>query len=108
MSYEPSRIEQETIITFNESEQTAHISTINGALMRKLSELCKTRPSECSGKEPNEIGEAFYKVPKKWVKVNASLILSDGQKQQRRDNMSQFHKNKLKTSELSDEIEEDC
>lgn len=108
MPYNPTREEQETIIIFNESEQTAHICTFNGALIRKLSELCKTRPSECSGKEPNEIGEAVFDCPKKWIKVNASLILSEEQKQQRRDNMSQFHKNRLETPERSDEIEEDC
>jgi len=103
-----TNLERETIITFNESEQTAHICTFNGALIRKLSALCISRPSECSGREPNDIGEAFYDVPKRWIKVNASLILSDEQLQQRRDNMSQLHKNKLETPEQSEDIEEDC
>ena len=41
-----SRLEQETIINFNEAEAIASICTHNGALKRKLAALAKTRPAE--------------------------------------------------------------
>lgn len=91
MSYILSNSEQETIISFNESESTANISTFNGSLIRKLSELCKTRPTEITGKEPNEIGEAEFTVPKKWVKVNAGPTLSDEQRAQIRESAKRLH-----------------
>ena len=39
-----SRMEQETIINFNEAEPTATIYTHNPALRRKLELLCEQRP----------------------------------------------------------------
>ena len=41
-----SRIEQETVILFNEAEASASVYTYNGALNRKLTGLCHTRPTE--------------------------------------------------------------
>ena len=66
--------ERETIITFNEKEPTASVYTMNGALIRKLADdarRIKTYPD----------GAQEYEVPKKWVKVNASRILSDAQRE---------------------------
>lgn len=41
-----SRVEQETVILFNEAETIASVYTYNGALKRKLRGLCETRPHE--------------------------------------------------------------
>ena len=41
-----SKIEQETVILFNEAEAAASVYTYNGALKRKLTGLCATRPTE--------------------------------------------------------------
>lgn len=41
-----SRLEKETIITFNEQEKTAVIYTHNAALCRKLDKLADERPQE--------------------------------------------------------------
>ena len=41
-----SRLEQETVINFNEAEPTATIYTHNGALTRKLEALADQRPEE--------------------------------------------------------------
>ena len=43
-----SRIEQETVILFNEADASASVYTYNGALKRKLTGLCHTRPTEVS------------------------------------------------------------
>jgi hypothetical protein len=80
MSYNLTREEQETVIVFNEAENTAHITTFNGALIRKLTALCESRPNEATVNGPSSINEYIFNVPKKWIKVNASLILSDEQK----------------------------
>lgn len=62
--------ERETIITFNEKDETASVYTMNGALIRKLDGLAQTRPD----------GAQEYEVPKKWVKVNAGPVLTDEQR----------------------------
>lgn len=80
MSYNLTREEQETIIIFNEAENTAHITTFNSALIRKFLALCEARPNEATVKGPSSINEYIFYIPKKWVKVNATLILSDDQK----------------------------
>ena len=79
--------EKETIIIFNEAEQTADISTYNSTLIRKLDGLCSSRPDEVQLTESNNFGGKCYTVPKRWVKVNASRILDDDIKQKLSDSM---------------------
>jgi hypothetical protein len=81
MVYNLTKIEQETIILFNEVENTARISTFNGALVRKLLALCDAHPDEAAGKGPDQNGECTFTVLKKRIKVNAGNILTDKQKQ---------------------------
>lgn len=75
-----SRLEQETIINFNEAEPTATIYTHNGALTRKLEALADQRPEEAKRGRIFPDGGREYIVPKRWVKVNASRILTEEQK----------------------------
>jgi hypothetical protein len=77
--------EKETIILFNEADNTASVTTFNGALIRKLSALCETRPDEATGKGPDESGEFTFTIPKRWIRVNAGQILTDEQKLERSD-----------------------
>ena len=72
-----SRLEQETIILFNEQEQTAEVFTYNGRMRRELSALAETRPDEVK-REGNET----YIIPKRWVKIRASRILTDEQREE--------------------------
>lgn len=76
-----SRIEQETIISFNEDEKQANVYTCNPALKRKLAGLAESRPEDCKllREYPDGIG-AEYQIPKRWVKVNPSRILTDEQR----------------------------
>ena len=65
-------IEQETIISFNEGEKTAHVYTFNKPLQHKLVKLAEDYPSDCyldDAYTPDEAVE--YIVPKKWIKINA-------------------------------------
>lgn len=75
-----SRLEQETIINFNEAESTATVYTHNGALVRKLEGLADQRPDDVQRGRAFPDGGREYTIPKRWVKVNASRILSEEQK----------------------------
>ena len=75
-----SRLEQETIINFNEAESTATVYTHNGAMVRKLEGLADQRPDEVKRGRVFPDGGREYTIPKRWVKVNASRILSEEQK----------------------------
>lgn len=83
MSYNLTNIERETQINFNEAEQTADVYTYNGALKRRLSELCESRPDEAKHYKTDQYGGMSFTVPKKWIKVNPSRILSDEEKERR-------------------------
>lgn len=77
------REEQETIITFNEKDPTASVYTMNRALIRKLDGLTATRANEARRVKTYPDGAQEYEVPKKWVKVNAGLILTSEERERR-------------------------
>ena len=76
-----SRIEQETVILFNEAEASASVYTYNGALNRKLTGLCHTRPTEARLTKDDGHGGLTFEVPKRWVKVNAGPVYTEEQRQ---------------------------
>lgn len=63
-----SRAEQETTITFN------------GRMQRTLAKLAVERPDEVQHVKATPEGGETYIVPKGWVRVRASRILSEAQK----------------------------
>ena len=65
-----SKIEQETIINFNEAEATASVYTHNEALKRQLSELCRTHPGQVRQTDANRWDGLTFELPKKWLKVS--------------------------------------
>ena len=86
--YRPVLEERETIITFDESNAPAAIFTYNPAFIRKLDKLFEERPDDVSfirAESINGVELREYHVPKKWIKVNASRILTEEQKQQYRE-----------------------
>lgn len=76
-----SRLEQETIIGFNEAEATASVYTHNGALKRKLEKLAKERPADVQLSRRYPEGAVEYTIPKRWVRVNATRVLSEAQRE---------------------------
>ena len=62
------KVEQETIILFNEAETTASVYTHNATLQRVLLELCQTHPAQVRQTEDNRHGGLTFELPKKWVK----------------------------------------
>ncbi len=83
-----TKLEQETIILFNEAEETAEIFTYNGAMKRKLHSLCDKFPEQFAfdkeRSEDNGSGGEFFTAPKRYVKVASPRILSQEQKEKRR------------------------
>ena len=79
-----TRAEQETIISYNEEEQTASVYTYNAALRRKLDCLAQERPEECRLERSAHDGQAVeYIVPKRWIKVNPPRRVSFTEEQRR-------------------------
>lgn len=90
-----TRLEQETIINFNEAEPTATIYTHNGALTRKLEALADQRPAEVKRGRIFSDGGREYIVPKRWVKVNAGLILTQEERERRSERAKATRKAQL-------------
>ena len=86
--------ERETIICFNEADKTATVFTYNGRMLRDLDKLAAERPDDCQHVKDNGTGGHTYTVPKKWVKVRASRILTDDQKAAYAERMRKLHKSK--------------
>lgn len=81
-----SRYEQETIVSFNEEEGEAGVYTHNKALLRKLKQLSEDRPAECKLERTSHNGQAAdYIIPKAWVRITPTRILSEAEKEQRRE-----------------------
>ena len=74
--------ERETIINFNEGEDTASVYTHNKALRRRLELLAQERPEECQLYKVTHWDEAVeYYIPKRWLKINPTRILSEAQRE---------------------------
>lgn len=80
-----TRVEQETIILFNEADSTASVYTHNKALIRKLDKLAKDRPCDCHREKTSHDGKAVdFIIPKSWAKVSPPRRLTEAQKEQLR------------------------
>ncbi len=72
--------ERETVILYNEAEQTASVYTHSPALCRKLEALARERPEECRLERTGHEGQAAeYIIPKGWVKVKPPRVASEAQ-----------------------------
>lgn len=60
---------------------SASVYTYNGALKRKLTGLCHTRPTEARLTKDDERGGLTFEVPKRWIKVNAGPVYTEEQRQ---------------------------
>lgn len=96
-----SRYEKETVINFNEEEKTATVYTHNVALQHKLARIAESRPGECVPQGACHEGQAqTYVVPKKWIKVNPSRLLTEEQKEKARENAERTLKARMSTKSV--------
>lgn len=77
-----SRPEQETIINFNEAEAAASVYTHNGRIRRIPEQLGRDRPDEVSRDHNGD-----FIIPKGWIKINPTRILSEEQLEKKREAM---------------------
>lgn len=71
-----SKLERETIITYNEAEAEAEIYTYNRPLQRKLERLALERPEEVKILCADRTGSKTFHLPKKFVSVRAARQIS--------------------------------
>jgi hypothetical protein len=95
MAYKLTNYERETILLFNEAEDKADVTTYNAALIRKLGRLAEERPREIKLVGVNDDGGCRYEIPKGWIKVNATMNLTDEEKQRRSDAGKRAHAKNL-------------
>lgn len=81
-------IERETIITYNEKEKTADVYTMNKALSAKLKGMAQEYPTLVKFVKEYPDGALEYTVPKKSIRVNKPIILTDEQREKKRKLMS--------------------
>ena len=73
--------ERETILNFNEGEETMSVYTHNKALRRKLEQLTQDRPEECRLYRVTHWNEAVeYFIPKSWVHIYPPRQISEDQR----------------------------
>jgi len=77
-----SKLEQETIVNFNEAEATASVYTNNGRIRRRLEQLERDRPAEVSRDYKGD-----FVIPKGWIRINPTYTreLTEAQREQKRD-----------------------
>ena len=66
---ELSKLEQETIVLFNEAEATASVYTHNKKLREKLERMALKFPGKVALERPEQAGAVSYLVPKSCVSV---------------------------------------
>ncbi len=86
MSYTRNRTEQETIISFDESDGTAKVYTASRAMLRKLEKLEKAYPDSvvCTWVEPTEKITPMakkYQLPISYIKLRGPRQMSERQRQ---------------------------
>ena len=76
-----SKIEQETIISFNEGEETADVYTHNPRLKRRLMELHQQKPNDVDLRRA-DANSATYIIPKAWIRINPPRMSAPLSKEQ--------------------------
>ncbi len=86
-----TRVERESILTFNEQDPSASVYTHSAALIRKLDTLAADRPEECRRVRVCLDGQAAeYELPKGWIKVSPPRYVSEDQKEAARERMKRL------------------
>lgn len=94
-----SKLEKETIITYNEAEAEAEIYTYNRPLQRKLEKLAQERPEEVKILCADKTGSKTFRLPKKFVTVRASRQISP----ELREEMAQVAKERFSNHQGKEE-----
>lgn len=87
-----TKLEQETIILFNEAEPTAEVYTYNDRLINKLDKLCEAYPDVCKIIDTNQRNlnskPKTYNLSKKLICVKNPYKITMESKEKRQINMA--------------------
>ena len=90
-----TNVEKETIIIYNEADPSAEVFTYNSTLQRRLAALEQQRPKEVTRTARDDTDgqtSVTYTLPKTWVKINPTRILSEETREAMRANMQRLNK----------------
>lgn len=80
-----SNIERETIILFNEAEDTVSVYTFNPTLKRKLGDFSEKYPALCKKMAEDSLGSVTYSVAKDRLSISLRAPLSEEKKEALRE-----------------------
>ena len=72
-----SNIERETVILFNEAEDTVSVYTFNPTLKRKLGDFSEKYPALCKKTAEDSLGSVTYSVAKDRLSISLRAPLSE-------------------------------
>lgn len=73
------KVEQETIISFNELEPIAYVYTYRPSYIKRLEKMCKVYPDSCK-KGRVDHGGHNYTIPKKYISIKFPKSMTEEQK----------------------------
>ena len=85
-----SKVEQETIILFNEAEADMEVYTYNPAMQKQLLALRESHPAQVRMTQQGSYGSMSFQLPKKWLRIVPPRVLSSAQRAVL-DRMNQKH-----------------
>ena len=105
-----SKLEQETIIVYNNAEENAHIYTCRSSLINKLQRYANEFPDKvkCIAEELNNAGHresASFIFPKKYISLRTPKTRQLSEEQ--RERMSKLHTLKCNNMECDEEVDEE-
>lgn len=101
--YKLTPLEKETIILWNEQEDTVCIDTFNSKLINRLKKAKKDYPEYYQVDPPDKYGGVHAEIPKALFWVALSSPLSDEVRKKRSVQMIEQHKKRIPLQSLSNE-----
>lgn len=97
-----SNIERETVILFNEAEDTVSVYTFNPTLKRKLEGFSEKYPALCKKTAEDSLGSVTYSVAKDRLSISLRAPLSEEKKEALRERGKKLFE-RLKEKQSSEE-----
>ena len=97
-----SNIERETVILFNEAEDTVSVYTFNPTLKRKLGDFSEKYPEICKKTAEDSLGSVTYSVAKDRLSISLRAPLSEEKKEALRERGKKLFE-RLKEKQSSEE-----
>lgn len=95
-------IERETVILFNEAEDTVSVYTFNPTLKRKLGDFSEKYPALCKKTAEDSLGSVTYSVAKDRLSISLRAPLSEEKKEALRERGKKLFE-RLKEKQSSEE-----